>query len=329
MGNESMKAIAAAALAGIAMASTPSLAADLFGTAAPPIVYPDQNGQTAEVGSNWYIRGDLGAGLDTVPEVTFSTLSIPPSGDPTAPLSGNSGSSQLSRDLLADVGVGYRFNNYFRADATYEYRNGPSGGSNTTVICPYGAYGLTAQNPNANGILIEYGYLYNPSNTCNGVLTIKQHNNMFLGNGYVDLGTYWGITPYVGAGAGLNVLSTSGSLAFFETAGGQTYAANLTPSGTFPQIWVNSAGQPISPQPNIAFTQQNWNREVQSVKYSIALALMAGFGVQLTPSATLDIGYRYLNTGASTLYITSPAAASLKDSNVSQEIRVGVRYMVD
>jgi opacity protein-like surface antigen len=325
-----MKAIAAAALAGIAMASTPSLAADLFGTAAPPMSFPAENGPTAEVGSNWYIRGDIGAGLDTVPAVTFSTISIPPQGDASTPLSGNSGASQLSRNFLADVaifvgGVGYRFNNYFRVDATYEYRNGPGGTSTTTVVCPYSANGVFDQ----LNTTIEYGYLYNTSNTCDGDLELKQHNNMVLGNAYVDLGTYWGITPYVGAAAGVNVTSTSGSLAFFETANGQPYAANLTPTGTYPQQWVTLAGTPLSPQPNIAFTNQNWNRTIQSTKYSFALALMAGFGVALTPSATLDIGYRYLNTGASTLYISNPLGASLKNSNVSQEIRIGIRYMAD
>ena len=54
-----------------------------------------------------------------------------------------------------------------------------------------------------------------------------------------------------------------------------------------------------------------------------------GFGYQLTPSATLDIGYRYLNTGATTLYVTSPAAATIKNTNVSQEIKVGIRYMAN
>jgi opacity protein-like surface antigen len=319
-----MKAIVAAALAGVALASTPSLAADLFGTAPPVVSYPAENGPTVEVGSNWYIRGDIGAGLDSAPTVTFSTLSIPPQGDPSTPLSPNFGTQQFSRNFLADIGLGYRFNNFFRADATYEYRNGPGGSTTATVICPYGAYGMTNQ-----AGTVEYGYLYNPSNTCDGDLNVKQHNNMFLANGYFDVGTFWGITPYVGAGAGVNIATTSGSLAFFETANGQPYAANLSPTGTYPQIWIDAYGNVINPQPKIAFTTQDWNRTIQSTKYSIAVALMAGFGFQLTPSATLDIGYRYLNTGATTLDLTGPAAPSLKSSNVSQEFRIGIRYMAD
>lgn len=323
-----MKAIAAA-LAGLAMASTPSLAADLFGSAPPPMAFPDQNTPQAEVGSNWYIRGDIGGSLDSLPSVTFSSLSVPPPGNASTSLTSGSGVSQFSRNFLADIGAGYRFTDHFRADAVYEYRNGPTGTNSTTVICPYGAYGVSSQTPDSNGVYAEYGYLYNPTNTCDGELKLKQHNNTVLANGYFDFGTYWGITPYVGAGAGVNVLSTSGTLAFYETANGQTYAANLTPTGTYPQLWVDAGGHVLYPQPQIAFTTQNWNRSISSTKYSLAIALMAGFGIQLTPSATLDIGYRYLNTGATTLYVTSPAAASLKNSNVSQEIKVGVRYMAD
>ena len=320
-----MKAIAAAALAGIALASTPALAADLFGAAAPPISYPGDNSPAAEVGSNWYIRGDIGAGLDSAPSVTFATSVAPPPGDASTPLGPNFGASQLSRNFLADIGVGYRFNNYFRIDATYEYRNGPGGESTTVVVCPYAANGVFNQaNPT-----IEYGYLYNTSNTCDGDLTLKQHNNMVLANAYLDGGTYWGITPYIGAGAGFNVLTTSGSLLFFETANGQIYAADLSPTGTFPQIWVNANGQPINPQPKIAFTQQNWNRTISSNKYSLAVALMAGFGYQLTPSATLDIGYRFLDAGVTTLGLSGPAGSTLKYSNLSQEVRVGIRYMAD
>ena len=75
--------------------------------------------------------------------------------------------------------------------------------------------------------------------------------------------------------------------------------ADLTPTGIapVPAVWVNPLGQPIAPQPAIAFTQQNWSRLYRATTYNLAWALSAGFGFQLNPSATLDIGYRYLNAG--------------------------------
>ena len=50
----------------------------------------------------------------------------------------------------------------------------------------------------------------------------------------------------------------------------------------------------------------------------MAAALMAGVGYQLSPSATLDIGYQYFTPdlfGAS--------------KNALQNIRVGIRYMAN
>ena len=323
-----MKKIAALALAGLAMASTPTLAADLFGTAPPPMSGPEEN-PMVEVGSNWYIRGDLGASLDNAPTVSFSTISTPPQGNANTPLSPVIGSNQFEHDFTADVAVGFRLNNYLRFEGEYNYRTGPGGENTSTVVCPYSAYGVTSQTPNAQNILLEYGYLYNPTNTCNGILNIQQQNNLFLADGFVDLGTWWGVTPYVGAGVGSNLNTLSGSLVYNETANGQTYAANLTPTGTFPQVWVNSNGQQLTPQPKIAFTTQNWNRTISSTKWSLAYDLMAGFGIRLTPSATLDIGYRYLNTGSYNYLVNPQTGATIKESNISQQVRIGVRYMVD
>ena len=152
---------------------------------------------------------------------------------------------------------------------------------------------------------------------------------MALASAYVDLGTYWGVTPYLGAGGGLNVNTLSGTLNYFQTSNGAVYAADLTPSGTYPQIWVDQNGNPITPKPNIAFSPQNWNRTISSTKYSAAWALMAGVGIQITPSATLDIGYRYLNTGTNNVLLNPYTGIVLKQTNSSQQVLVGIRYMID
>ena len=130
-----------------------------------------------------------------------------------------------------------------------------------------------------------------------GSLSSKQHDNTFLGNAYVDLGTYSGFTPYVGGGLGLNINSLTQNLNFYETANNSPYAADLTPTGIapVPAVWVNPLGLPIVPQPPIPFALQNWNRSLTSTTYHLAWALSAGVGFHLTPSATLDVSYRYLN----------------------------------
>jgi opacity protein-like surface antigen len=68
----------------------------------------------------------------------------------------------------------------------------------------------------------------------------------------------------------------------------------------------------------VVFGPQNWDRHFNSTHYSMAGALMAGFGYQLTPSATLDVGYQFLSL-------------DVFGSNKStmQDIRVGIRYMAN
>ena len=61
----------------------------------------------------------------------------------------------------------------------------------------------------------------------------------------------------------------------------------------------------------------------------MAWALMAGLGFQLSPSVTLDVGYRYLNAGTNTLAVTPQTGASVKIPNVSQDVRVGIRLMAN
>jgi opacity protein-like surface antigen len=66
------------------------------------------------------------------------------------------------------LGVGYQFNNWLRGDITLDYQFGSR-------------FGL-ADNPDVAGA--------------------KLWSAMALANGYIDLGTWYGVTPYVGAGVG-------------------------------------------------------------------------------------------------------------------------------
>jgi opacity protein-like surface antigen len=192
------------------------------------------------------------------------------------------------------------------------------------VICPYSLTGITSKTPPYP----QLGYLYNMSNACVASTAVRQYNNAFLANAYVDLGTYSGFTPYVGGGFGFNMNIMSGSLNTYETANGQPYLADLSPIGAYPQLWLDPHGNPISPQPNIAFAPQNWSRSISSTTYNFAWAVSAGFGFQLNPSATLDIGYRYLNSGETTRLINPQTGLTLRQTNASQQLRVGIRYLL-
>ena len=318
-----MKVLKFLACVGLTAAAAPAGAADLFG-AAPPVTTPAMQGPTMfEAGSNWYIRGDLGIDFDDAPTISISNISTPPPGLVSAP-SATTGTGWSTTNFTGGLGAGYRFNDYLRFDATWDYSTGPGGTRQTTVVCPYGLTGESGETKPHPPL----GYLYNTADTCNATTTIRSHNNAFLANGYVDLGNYGGFTPFVGGGLGFNMNVLSGSLNTYENANGLPYAANLTPVGAYPQIWLDPYGNPIAPQPNIAFAQQNWSRSINSTTYTFAWALMAGIGFQLNPSATLEIGYRYLNSGDVNTLINPQTGMTIKQRNTSQQVRVGIRYVL-
>ena len=323
-----MKTSIAAALAGLAMASTPTLGADLFGTASPPMSYPADQTPLAEVGTNWYLRGDVGYGFEDEPTVVPSAGLIPailtdsatgakyvnaPPGNSTSNAGVTRGYNQKAQAFNFDVGVGYRVNNFLRLEATYMYSTGPSLSYSKGSLCP----DTTVAESNGT---VAAGYLWAPVN-CTGYLNATQSNNTALASAYFDLGTFWGVTPYIGAGAGLNANTISGSTHFIKDNDGTAYRGDTSISGTTPNVWVVSVGgvyTPLGTQPNVVFGPQNWDRHFSSTHYSMAGALMAGFGYQLTPSATLDVGYQFLSL-------------DVFGSNKStmQDIRIGIRYMAN
>jgi opacity protein-like surface antigen len=314
---------------GLIFASARAFAADMG-----PLPMSAETAQpVAAASSGWYLRGDLGSSFDTTPRLTFNPNSLSSNAMPPATdVSPVFGANATKASFTTGVGVGYRFNEYFRTDATFDYRTSDGlSGIKSGIICPYELMGETSQTElNAQGSPLLLGYAYDPKDTCNGNVAIKQHNDTFLANGYFDIFSYAGVTPYVGAGAGVNIQSTSGSLTFTESASGQPYNADLTPTGNYPLTWVNpQTGKVIYPQPNITFAQQNWNRLIKTTKYNFAWALMAGVSYQLTPSLTLDLGYRYLNLGTSNYGVNPQSGAALTQRSTAQEVRVGLRLMAD
>jgi len=319
-----MKTSVAAALAGLAIASTPTLGADLFGTAPPPMSYSASQSPLAEVGSNWYLRGDVGLDFDQAPTFSMADVSKPNPGAGILPFSSGLGSSKWHDDFSADIGIGYRYNNWLRLEGTWEYRTAASGNNANSVLCPATTTAVGT-----------FGYLYDVTGTatpvCTGALNLNRRDSTALAAAYLDLGNYWGVTPYVGGGLGLNVDMISGRVNYTvnSTGAAQSFTPSLT-TGVANQ-WVDSGGTAISPQPNIPLTggRETWSHSIHTTHYSMAWALMGGFGIQLSPSATLDIGYRYLNAGTSTLSVNPQTGSTVKIPNVSQDIRVGIRLMAN
>ena len=304
-----------------AIVAAPASAADLLGTSPPPMLPAAQN-PFVEAGSNWYVRGDLGVSFDRAPSVSFSNIAPPTLGVVGAPITIGSGANWTTTNFTGGAGFGYRWNDWLRFDATWDYRTGPGGSRQATVVCPYGLTGISGPGG------VPLGVLYDTTNTCNASANVSQSDNAFLANAYFDLGTYYGFTPYVGGGLGVNMNTLTGSVNYNETANGLPYAANLTAFAPVPPVWVNALGQTLAPQPAIAFAQQNWNRSISSTTYSFAWALGAGVGYKITPSMTLDIGYRYLNSGTVNTLINPQTGSTIRQTNASHQIRVGLLYYI-
>jgi opacity protein-like surface antigen len=319
-----MRLLAAAGLAGLCLATSPLYAADLFDSAPPPMDAPPAQ---SELGSNWYIRGDVGYGqMDQAtvkPEAgLFPTIGNAPIGDAGTTLSPARGNDKTTNTPVFGLGFGYHVNDYFRVEADWQFENGPGLSTQKTVYCPEVANAVS--NYYTKNVATPVGYQYDYTQ-CDGKLNVRQYNNTALAMGYFDLG-HWGLfTPYIGAGVGLNANSINGTLAFNQQDTGVTYTGPVV-TGSAPGVWVTPIGtkngqpyytgvggggsgvpQPIGPA--------NWNRTISSTKYTFAGALAAGVGMQISESATLDLGYKF-----ETLDITGGTHSML------QSVNLGVRY---
>ena len=288
MGGLSRKiGIAMVAAAGVVATLTGANAADMsLGAAAPlpSIAQPDEG--PVSFGTGWYLRGDLGVSQDLQVGVGGITL-------PTKPGYPNGWSVSL--------GGGYKFNDWVRADMTFDWRAPRSYAGNTrTAAC------ITSFTAVTNQVTLITTYVPN-YDTCNNWVQARITNFTTLVNLYADLGTWGGFTPYVGAGAGVNLVYQKIAESWFMSNGNpyQVYA---------------SAGPT-----NYYF---NWNQARSVTTTQFAWALMAGASYALTPNVAVDVGARYLNLGKIDS-ISNFTGVTSSRSNTAKELRVGFRYTPD
>ncbi len=255
-------AAVAAILAGLAIGTAaPPLAADLLPPPPPPPAPAP-----VQIGSGWYLRADFTESYFDHPK--DATL-VEPGTPPLVRL-------RLSHQPGYGGGIGYRFNNWLRMDATIDQR------------LPSRFTTYSSSDPTfARGYNIEAGKL--------DVLTA-------LVNVYADLGTWWGLTPYIGGGIGIAQKD-------FRNAYTQTTC----------NVPVGCDGNPVvGPRPAAA-------RRNGSVT-SLAWALTGGVSYEIGAGFAIDANYRYVNLGrAKTGLDDFGFGTRLKDISAN-EVRVGLRY---
>jgi opacity protein-like surface antigen len=276
----------AAATAATASATASAQAADLdytFGDAPPPVAETK-----VEFGSGWYVRGDIGA--VRLPSMQVSSPSNLPTAtnfvSPSAPPTHLGGGSDVGYD--ASLAGGYAFNKWFRTELMADFHQpmsatGNSGNGN--VFCPTG---VDLAGDYANG-------------GCTGNYRASIRSYDVLVNGYVDLGTWYHVTPYVGAGVGM-------SFGHYQTSATYVQANGIPYQVTF-----------TDPRFNASY-YFDYDKQASGTYYNFAWALMAGFAIDVYDHTKLDIGYRYLNLGS------IPGVSGTLSYN---EVRAGLRYMID
>src|SRR5437868_12425524 len=231
---------------------------------APPPAYAPA---VVEDFGGWYLRGDIGFSNQRVDRLN-NVLDA-----------NNTSSSQNLNFNTAGIfglGVGYKVNNWFRADVTGEYR-GNSQFFGTDHITYVGGVGMDTYHATKQEWVV-------------------------LGNAYVDLGTWWCMTPFIGAGVG----------------GARVAINNFTDQ--------RLANNGFGALPGLAFGDN-------VAKWNFAWALHAGVAYKVTPNFTVELAYRYLDMGNGltgdlhafdgTNAIVNPTTFK---SITSHDLKLGVRW---
>ena len=123
----------------------------------------------------WYLRGDIGFSNQRVDSIRN-----------TNPIfyAGNLSFQETTgfdTGGIYQLGAGYQFNHWFRVDVTGEYRGSTNFHGLDVLTYPVGGGPIGYEADNYSASKSEW---------------------LFLVNAYADLGTWWCITPYIGAGIG-------------------------------------------------------------------------------------------------------------------------------
>ena len=216
----------------------------------------------------WYLRGYIGQSNQFVNSISHPSFATAPQftffdkgGFDSAPFFG--------------AGVGYQWNSWFRTDVTGEYR----GKAGFHALDSFFNTGLAQYNTNA--------------------YTASKSEWVALVNGYIDLGTWWSITPFIGAGVGVafNTIDHFRDTNVIAGGGG----------------WADTGRQT-----------------------SLAWALHAGASYRVSSNLAVELSYRYLNVGNARSGVLQNLDPTIGNSGApvtfhniqSHDLMLGVRWLL-
>src|SRR5262245_40963415 len=190
----------------------------------------------------WYLRGDIGVGAQSFKGFDFTQTNVLTGGP--WPATWRIDQRDIKDTAFIGGGIGYQWSSWLRFDFTGEYRS-------DVKFKAVGSY-INFPNPALGRAFDVY----------------DGDHSAFVGlaNFYIDLGTWWCLTPFIGAGVG----------------GAYHRTASLTDFG------INTDGLGASAFGFATNDQNTW---------SLAWAVQAGLAYTVTPNLKLELAYRYLNMG--------------------------------
>jgi opacity protein-like surface antigen len=244
--------------------------------APPPMSYAPP--PVADFGG-WYLRGDIGFSNQSVNNIRNTNAAL------YTGLTSFQEKTGFDTGGTYQLGAGYQFNHWFRVDVTGEYRGNANFHGLDLISFP-------------NGGATGFG---------SDVYSASKSEWLFLANAYADLGTWYCITPYIGAGIGTARVQISNFL--------DQGVASLFP-----------AGSGVGPSLVSAASGSQWN---------FAWALHAGLAYKVNPNMTVELGYSYLNlgngtTGVDSAFDNSAGGHVFQFHNItSQDVKLGVRWNLE
>jgi opacity protein-like surface antigen len=269
-----------------ALLSTTAFAADL----PPPLMPPAIPAPVPVATSGFYLRADVGVGMQKFNDFQFTQTN--PSPFVAWPTTWQIQQKDLKDTMFVGFGIGYVWCNWLRFDFTGEYRADVKGKALGTFSRQFDPF------PSLTPLAAD---LYD-----------FDHSAVVgLANVYFDLGTWWCVTPFVGAGVGF----------------ARHKISNITDVGLNQSIIGSSAF--------------GWPGYKDFTKTNVAWALHAGLAYNVTNNFKVEFAYRYLNmgdartpevncdpTGICSNPLSGPRAYYTLEHMTSQDFRVGFRFLL-
>ncbi len=311
-----------------------------------------------EVGSGWYLRGDVDYafkrsykdGALAVDDSLFDNDLVGLGW--VGPLDVFS-ASRKQNPISGSVGFGYHFNDWLRADINIGLLQDDKYSGTAHLFAGYlEPYSLVNSLNPAVTNMPDFGCLGSRTITTTSITTslddegkevaglpvstsatnsdwrrdcmvsASAKNTAWNGlvNGYIDLGTYAGFTPYVGAGVGL--LKTKATFAVGATCQNSSVTnTSVVPNGTGSTTTTQTVDFACR-APTDGSTVASYSK----TDYDFMYGLSAGVSYRVSKNTSLDLGYQYVSAPDVKYFSVSDDGVHYNKGYNMHQVKVGLRY---